>query len=307
MSEGEMLQIKVPASSANLGPGFDSIGLALNLYLTLEVSPADKWEVISLSEELEQFPKDETNFIVQTAAAVAAKYNKELPPCKIKVSSDIPLARGLGSSASAIVAGIELADSLCELKLSKKEKFRIASMMEGHPDNVGASVFGGLIVGCQLEDEVDVEVIHSVDLELLAVVPKEELLTKSSRGVLPNEMSFSEAVAAGAVSNLLVAALLSGNNELAGKMMAKDKYHQPYRKRLVPHLQVIEDHALTFGAYGVALSGAGPTVLCFIKKGQTPAVINGLKALLPNMEYLPLQVDLSGSDVAKNVLSKIKK
>ncbi|WP_445492338.1 homoserine kinase [Niallia sp. 03133] len=302
MNESDMLQIKVPASSANLGPGFDSIGLALDLYLTLEVSPADKWEVISLTKDLEQFPKDETNFIVQTAAAVAEKYNKELPVCKIKVASDIPLARGLGSSASAIVAGIELADSLCELNLSKKEKFRIASNMEGHPDNVGASIFGGLIVGCQIEEEVDVEVIHSVDLELLAVVPTEELLTKSSRGVLPDTWTFSEAVAAGAISNLLVAALLSGNYELAGKMMIKDKYHQPYRKSIVPHLQKIEDHAIEFGAYGVALSGAGPTVLCFIKKGQTSTVIKGLKELLPNMEYLPLQVDFTGSEVAKNVL-----
>ncbi|MFT8323190.1 MAG: homoserine kinase [Bacillus sp. (in: firmicutes)] len=307
MNESDMLQIKVPASSANLGPGFDSIGLALDLYLTLEVSPADKWEIIPLSKELEQFPKDETNFIVQTAAQVAAKYHKKLPTCKIKVSSDIPLARGLGSSASAIVAGIELADSLCELKLSKNEKFHIASNMEGHPDNVGASIFGGLIIGCQLEDDVDVEVIHSIDLELLAVVPTEELLTKSSRSVLPDTLSFSEAVAAGAVSNLLIAALLSGNHELAGKMMIKDKYHQPYRKGLVPHLQIIEDHALSLGAYGVTLSGAGPTVLCFIRNGQTSAVVNGLKELLPNMEYQPLKVDFTGSKVTKNIFSNVEK
>ncbi|PKG23609.1 homoserine kinase [Niallia nealsonii] len=297
MSESDMIQIRVPASSANLGPGFDSIGLALDLYLTLDVILSDKWEVIPMNRELEEFPKDDTNFIVKTAAEVAKRYNKELTPCQIKVSSNIPLARGLGSSASAIVAGIELADCICDLKLSKKEKFHIASLMEGHPDNVGASIFGGLIIGCQLDEDIDVEVIHSIDLELVAVVPKEELLTKSSRGVLPEAMSYSESVAAGAVSNLLVAALLTGNMELAGKMMKKDKYHQPYRKGLVPHLQVIEDHALDFGAYGVTLSGAGPTVLCFIKKGQTSSVINGLKNLLPNMEYLPIHVDYKGSYV----------
>jgi len=307
MSESDMLQIRVPASSANLGPGFDSIGLALDLYLTLDITASDQWEVIPMNQELADFPKDETNFIVKTAAEVAKQYNKKLTPCQIKVSSNIPLARGLGSSASAIVAGIELADCLCDLRLSKKEKLQIASLVEGHPDNVGASIFGGLIVGCQLGEEIDAEVIHSIDLELVAVVPKEELLTKSSRGVLPDSMSYSESVAAGAVSNLLVAALLTGNMELAGKMMKKDKYHQPYRKSLVPHLQIIENHAFEFGAYGVTLSGAGPTVLCFVKKGQTSSVIDGLKKLLPNMDYLPVHVDYKGSCVTGSLSSALLK
>lgn len=297
MNEGDMLQIKVPASSANLGPGFDSVGLALNLYLELEVTYADQWKVIPLSEDLKEFPGDETNFIVQTALDIAARYKKELPPCEVKVSSEIPLARGLGSSASAIIAGIELADSVGKLNLTQKEKFHLASNMEGHPDNVGASLYGGLIIGCQMGEDVDAAIIHSLDLELVAVIPEEELLTKSSRSVLPEEMTFHQAVAAGAVSNVLIAALLTGNEELAGKMMKNDRYHQPYRKKLVPHLEIIEDHAHKFGAYGVTLSGAGPTVLCFVKKGQTASVIKGLAEILPSMKYLPVEVDCKGSRV----------
>lgn len=306
MNEGEMLLIKVPASTANLGPGFDSIGLALNLYLTLEVACSDRWEIIPLAEELKDFPQDENNFIVKTAIEVAEEFHTILSPCKIRVDSNIPLARGLGSSASAIVAGIELADQVGNLRLTKQQKFEIASKMEGHPDNVGASLFGGLVIGCQLGEEVDAEIIHSIDLEVLAVIPEEELLTKASRGVLPNALSFGEAVSAGAVSNLLVAALLTNNLELAGKMMKKDKYHQPYRKELVPHLQIMEDRAFELGAYGVALSGAGPTVLCFVKPGQMNTLIEGLKQALPDMRFLPLEVDKVGSVCSGANITKVK-
>lgn len=306
MSEGAMLTIKVPASSANIGPGFDSIGLALNLYLTLEVTPSEKWEVIPLTEELSLFPRDESNFIIETAIEVAKQYSKVLSPCKVKVTSEIPLARGLGSSASAIVAGIELADQVGELQLSKKEKFLIASKMEGHPDNVGASIYGGLIIGCQSEDAVDVEVIHSMELDLIAVVPKEELLTKAARNVLPSTLSFQDAVEASAISNVLVSSLVTGNYELAGKMMQKDKFHQPYRKQLVPHLETIERASTSLGAFGAALSGAGPTVLLFTNKGNVDTIIAELTKLLPEMMYLPLQIDKTGSVCMGSVSIGIK-
>jgi homoserine kinase len=297
MSEGDMLIIKVPASTANLGPGFDSVGMALNLYLTLEVEKADKWEVIPLSKEMEIFPTDESNFIIQVATRTAQKYNKELPPAKVKVKSEIPLARGLGSSAAAIVAGIELADSLCSLNLSQQEKFRIAAEMEGHPDNAGASLLGGLVIGCQTDESVDAVVFHDVDFDIVAVVPKEELLTKKARSVLPTEISFQQAVTAGAIANVLVASLLNGNYTLAGKMMKNDRYHQPYRRALVPHMAIIEEQAAKYGAFGVALSGAGPTILCLTKPGSAQKVIEGLKECLPNMGYFSLKIDQTGSKV----------
>ena len=297
MSTGDMFTIKVPASTANLGPGFDSVGMALNLYLTLEVEKADQWEVIPLTEEMAVFPKDESNFIIKIAAKTAAKYQKNLPPAVVKVKSEIPLARGLGSSASAIVAGIELADSLCHLNLSRQEKFEIAASIEGHPDNAGASVFGGLLIACQTDESIDAIVEHDAKFEIVAVVPREELLTSTARGVLPKELPFGQAVTAGAVGNLLVASLLTGNYQLAGKMMKRDLYHQPYRRELVPHMAIIEEQAPLFGAFGVALSGAGPTILCLVEPGKTQDVIAGLQKSLPNMDYLSLKVDQSGSKV----------
>ena len=297
MSEGDMLIIKVPASTANLGPGFDSIGMALDLYLTLEVEKADNWKVIPLTKEMEIFPTDESNFIIQVAMKTAQKYNKSVHPAIVRVHSEIPLARGLGSSAAAIVAGIELADSLGDLNLSKQEKLEIASVMEGHPDNAGASLLGGLVIGCQTDESVDAVVFHEVDFDIVAVVPNEELLTKKSRGVLPTEISFRQAVTAGAVGNVLVASLLNGNYTLAGKMMKDDRYHQPYRRELVPHMAIIEEHAPEYGAFGVALSGAGPTILCLSEPGTASNVINGLQKHLPNMTYFSLKVDQTGSKV----------
>ncbi|MED3573800.1 homoserine kinase [Cytobacillus praedii] len=297
MSEGEMLIIKVPGSSANLGPGFDSIGLALNVYLTLEVELAENWEVISLSEELNAFPKDETNYIFQIAIETAEKYNKKLPACRIKVKSDIPLARGLGSSAAAIVAGIELADVLCKLHLSKQEKLEWASKIEGHPDNVGASLLGGLVIGCQFEDEVSIESFHHLEMDIVAVIPKEELLTKHSRGVLPQTLTYENAVQAGAIGNVMIAALLNGNYKQVGKMMRADQYHHPYRKEIVPHLKDIEELAPDLGAFGVALSGAGPTVLCLAEKGAGMDLATRLENVLPEMEYRHLSIEQAGSKV----------
>lgn len=298
MNEGDMLIIQVPGSTANLGPGFDSIGLAVNLYLRLEVEKADKWEVIPNCKELEIFPKDERNYVVQMAMQTAALYNKELPPCKINMTSEIPLARGLGSSAAAIIAGIELANSVGELNLTEEEKFKIASNMEGHPDNVGASLYGGFVVGCQGEGEVDAVVSRNLTFELVAVIPKQELLTKESRDVLPTDLQFPEAVRAGAISNVMVAAFLSRNYKLAGKMMKKDLFHQPYRTKLVPHLKELEVLAENRGAFGVALSGAGPTVMCFCEQGTGKALVEKLTRHYPEMICQPLQIDQNGSQVS---------
>lgn len=301
MSEEAVLIIDVPASTANLGPGFDSVGLALNLYLSLEVEKSDKWQIEMLSEELEVFPKDETNFIVSTATQIAEKYGKSLSPCSIKMKSDIPLARGLGSSAAAIVAAIELADHIAELNLSKEEKMKIASVMEGHPDNAGAALYGGLVVGTQIGEEVDFLTYKTQAFDIVMVVPKEELLTKASRGVLPSELAYGSAVRASSVSNVLVAALLQGNLKLAGKMMSKDLFHQPYRKSLVPELEQVEDLALQYGAFGVALSGAGPSVICFVEKGLGQEVIGCMEPYLPHVSFYSLHVDTEGSRVQKKV------
>jgi homoserine kinase len=297
MTLNDRFVIQVPASTANLGPGFDSMGLAVDLYLTLEVEKSVKWEIQSVCEELKDLPTDESHFISQIAIKTAENYGIDLHPCKIKVDSDIPLARGLGSSAAAIVAGIELADTVGRLELTQKEKLQIATEVEGHPDNVGASLFGGLVIGSYQQNEVDMLSISNITFEMVAVIPDEILLTKDSRGVLPPEFSREAAIQASSTANLLVAALLTQNWELAGKMMEQDLFHQPYRKPLINAYDEISNIAKSNGAFGVALSGAGPTVLCFTEKGNGKQLALGLESAFSTMSAKLLNIDYCGSRV----------
>lgn len=293
--ETEMFLIRVPASTANLGPGFDSIGLALGLYLEIHGSLSDRWEVVPLTEEMAAFPKDESNYIVQIAKKTAAFYGKELAPCRLFVSSEIPLARGLGSSASAIVAGIELANLVAELHLTDDEKGRHASLFEGHPDNGGASVYGGLVVGLHTEEQTDIVSFPIKGVKVIVAIPNFELLTEDSRSVLPKTLAYKEAIEGSAAANMLLAAIVSDNWKLVGQMMQKDRFHQPYRAPLVPHLAQIEEIAVQNGAYGTALSGAGPTVLCLVPEAQAEQVQEKLSNKFPNFVIKELLIDNKGS------------
>ncbi|MBA4536009.1 homoserine kinase [Bacillus aquiflavi] len=306
MNEGDMLVIKVPASTANLGPGFDSIGLALSLYLTLEVEKSEQWKMIPLTKEMEQFPEDEQHFICQIALQTASRFGVQMTPCRIRLNSEIPLARGLGSSAAAIVAGIELANAVCHLNLTNEQKLEVASQIEGHPDNVGASIFGGLVVGSQKNGKVYLVSFHHLDFETVVVIPNEQLLTKSSREVLPKELPFLDAVLAGTVGNVFIAAMLSGNWKLAGEMMGSDRYHQPYRRHLVPLFDTVEKVALKKGAFGVALSGAGPTVICFTEKGKSNKLTEYLSREIPHSVVASLKIDQRGSVTKIVPVNKVK-
>ncbi|WP_408008849.1 homoserine kinase [Pseudalkalibacillus sp. A8] len=296
-------QIKVPASTANLGPGFDSVGLALDRYLTLTVSSHHLWEVRALSPSLEEFPNDETNFIVRTALETAKSYGAELPPCLVEVKSNIPLTRGLGSSAAAIVAGIELADAAGDIGISKRKKLELAAKYEGHADNVGASLYGGLVIACETDDGIELLNIEDLPISVVTVTPKEELKTEKAREVLPEEISFSKAVKAGAVSNVLIAALLKQDWEVAGRMMKGDLYHHPFRKQLLPHYEKVEQIAENNGAFGVALSGAGPTIACFVEEEKASWLYYKLHQALPDMLVQNLNIDDKGvtiSTIAQN-------
>ncbi len=296
----EPFVITVPGSSANLGPGFDSVGIAVNRYLELEVVKANEWFFQSSSSELEGVPAGEDNLICEVAKHVASELGYDLTPCHVTMSSDIPLARGLGSSAAAIVAGIELANQLLGDILSAEEKVRFASLWEGHPDNVAASVYGGLIIGTHTEESTHVLFGGVPEVDLVLLVPSEELMTKKARGVLPSELEFRQAVRGSGVANVLVAALLQGNWKVAGEMMNEDVFHHPYRKELVPHLEdVIRVVQEETDAYGAALSGAGPTMLCLAPQNEGNVIQEKLKGYFPNFEVDVLKPAREGITVCK--------
>lgn len=295
--------IRVPASTSNLGAGFDSIGLALNLYLELKVTRSEKWEFVPVSDCLAGIPQGENNFVYQIAARVAASYtNDPLPPCRVEMESEIPLARGLGSSATAVIAGIELTNLLLDLNLSQEEKVQIATSIEGHPDNVAPSLMGGCVIG-HFDGELDWVKLPVKGVTFLAIVPDFELKTSKARAVLPDQLSYKKSVHASSVANVSVAAICKQDWNLLGKMMTKDLFHQPFRKVLIPHydelISYMEDQA-----YGVFLSGAGPTMIALVENEAINNQLKQWKTKFPTFDWLPLEVENEGVQTVKlNVTS----
>ncbi|MGM9988516.1 MAG: homoserine kinase [Bacillaceae bacterium] len=270
------VKIVVPASTANLGPGFDSIGMALNLYLTVTIGEKKKaWEVIHPFGE--DIPTDETNLIIETALSICSS----LEPHTLYVESEIPLTRGLGSSGSAIVAGIEIANVLGNLYLSQEEKIQIAAKIEGHPDNIVPSILGGIVVGMTVDNHTTYCTITNPSFDLIAVIPETELKTSLSRSVLPETLTYKQAVTGSAIANVLVASLYSGDNENLSAVLEKDIFHEPYRKKLIPIFEQVREIVKQKGGYGTVLSGAGPALLAFIPIEDPTVIIDSLQQSLP--------------------------
>lgn len=300
----KFLKITVPASTANVGPGFDSIGIALGRFLKIEVYENKTYSCEAAGDFLKGIPTDESNLIFQTAIDVAKKYKKILPTCHLKLESNIPLTRGLGSSASAIVGGILLANELCELNLDVKEQLTIATSIEGHMDNVGASIYGGLVIGTYIDGEAYIQHSSIKNVSVIAIIPTYELETKHARNILPDVIAYKDAILSSSFSNLLVSALLSDNWKLAGDMMKRDLFHEPYRSKIVKELAFLKNHILPDYVYGYVLSGAGPTVLAFIQKDFCYDAAVYFKNLFPNCEVSEIDVENTGAKVEHTIQVK---
>ncbi|WP_295731458.1 homoserine kinase [uncultured Limosilactobacillus sp.] len=282
------MEIQVPASSANLGPGFDSIGIAVSLYLHLTVvKTSNQWQV---DHQLGNLPHDQNNMIVKTALKVAPN----LKPHHLRVQSDIPVTHGLGSSSSAIVAGIELANQLAHLQLSNEAKVEIASQFEGHPDNVAPAILGGLVVGTNVNDHFAAVEAPLPPFDLVAYIPAYNLATKKARAALPHQLDYQQATHASAVANTLVASLFSCNYQMAGELIEADEFHEQYRASLVPELVTIRNLAHQNTAVATYLSGAGPTVMTILPHEQTPPFIESLRGAGLNDRVEILHPDQSG-------------
>jgi homoserine kinase len=259
--------VKVPASTANLGPGFDTLGMALSLFAWVEmsVSPSGATTYDLHGEGMDGLPRDKSNLLYKVAQLVFKKAGAELPELHIAMYSDIPLARGLGSSATAIVGALVAANALIGDPLSRQELFQLATELEGHPDNVGASLFGGIVV-CSWtkgEEAQHVKLQPPPRLETLVAIPAFQLSTEKARHALPAVVDRADAVYNVGRSSLLVAALASGKLELLRHALG-DRLHQPYRAPLIPGMTEILARAGEHGALGAALSGAGPTLIAFV-------------------------------------------
>lgn len=283
------MKIIVPATSANVGPGFDSVGIAVTRYLTIEVlEPADAWFI---EHDLGAgIPTDEKNLLLSTALSISA----DMQPHRIKMTSEVPLARGLGSSSSVIVAGIELANQLANLQLSDAEKLRIATEIEGHPDNVAPAIFGNMVIASYIGEDVQYVTADFPSCDLVAFVPSYQLKTSDSRNVLPKEWSYKEAVAASSVANVAIAALLKGDLLTAGRSIESDHFHERYRQSLVKEFPQVKEVAHVHGAYATYLSGAGPTIMNLLAPEHTAAFVAALEKLGLDGQIFQLKIDTFG-------------
>lgn len=261
------MRVRVPASSANLGPGLDALGLALGLYLTCTFDKAERLSIQARGRDAGQIPTGTENLIWQTALQVARDVGEALPAIALEIDNDIPIEKGLGSSAAALTAGVVIADQLLGLHWKPHRILDEAAQIEGHPDNVAACVLGSIVASA-----IDAGgVARAVRLELPAsydvavVVPDYKLPTSRARAVLPDRYSRQDAVFNVQRSALLIAALATGTTS-AFPAAFEDRLHQPYRYPLVPGLEEIVNLRAP-GLLGCALSGAGPSVLVFYEKG----------------------------------------
>lgn len=254
--------VRVPASSANLGPGFDALAAALALHLELEVVETGRFAV----ETDLPVARDRSNLCVRAF--------ERLHPATgftFRIRSDIPLSGGLGSSAAAIVAGLMAADHLFELDA---DLLALATEVEGHPDNVAAALRGGFVV-CADGQAARFDV--AAGLEAVLVVPHDAVRTEAARAALPAEVPMEEAVFGIAHASLLTLGLVTGDWDLVARGLA-DRLHQPRRAPLFPRSAALLDRARDLGALGATVSGAGPTVLLWCHYEQTGAVVDALRA-----------------------------
>ncbi len=266
------VRVRVPATTANLGPGFDCLGLALDLWNEAEFKLEGSGVVVEVSGEGgDVLPRGRENLVAMAALRLFEKAGEPEPPgLHIRCSNSIPLGSGLGSSAAAVVMGLVGANRLFGQPLSREEILAIATEMEGHPDNATAALWGGLTAAVKTTSGVICRKIDAAELKMAIAVPKFDLPTRVARAALPGQVSMSDAVFNLSRSVLVVEALRSGDLELLAQV-ADDRLHQTYRLPLIPGAEAARKAALDAGAAACVLSGAGPSLLAVVR--ENPAEI----------------------------------
>jgi len=261
------IHIRVPATSANCGPGFDSLGLALTLYNDFYYTIGDDFEGFHLQVEGEgedQLKAGESNLAFASFLRVWNRYTgRQKIGIKVRMHNRIPLAHGLGSSSTAIVAGIEAANALLDTRLNPMQLLKIANDIEGHPDNVAPAILGGFTVSYEKDGKpYSLKVIPPRPLKFIAAVPEQPLATAVARKAIPATVPHADAVFNESRSALLVGALLTGQYEFLGSAL-EDRLHTPYRAKFIPGLSAVFKAAVEAGAYNCIISGAGSTLLAY--------------------------------------------
>jgi homoserine kinase len=296
--------IRAPATTANLGPGFDTLGLALKLYSTVALTETDGGLVIECAGECsESIPRDETNIVYRTAEMVFDRVGYSPKGLRIELHGDIPSARGLGSSAAAIVGGAVAANKLSGSRLGERELLQICAQVEGHPDNVVPALVGGFaITTITSAGHVEyIKTLPSPTIRAVAVVPDFELKTTDARRVLPESFEFRDVVYNVSHAAFFVGAFITGNFSSL-RFAMEDKLHQPYRESLIPGMRAVFDAAMSRGAQSVSISGSGPTLIAFVNSRDEEigeAMRQGWLAQGITSRALLLELDTAGAQLVE--------
>lgn len=294
-----MVKITVPASSANLGAGFDALGLALTLYNTVWMEEAEGCHIESLDQA--PIPTDESNLIYQTARYLYDYCGHPFKGLRIVQENRIPMTRGLGSSSACLVAGLLGANTLMGSPLSKSDISNLAAELEGHPDNTAPALLGGLVTAVMDGGRVHtVSVPVSDKIRFAVFIPDFELKTEVARELLPKTVSRQDAVYNLSRAALMTASLFSGSLHNL-RVAVGDRLHQNYRFPLIPGAEQVFYIAYDLGAYAVCISGAGPSILAFIDAADTDFAAKARRRLeatgLPNWQVEIFNCDPTGATV----------
>lgn len=273
-----MVTIRVPASTANLGPAFDCLGLALDLWNETSLEIAGDSLVIEVEGEgAGRIPLDETNLTFRAFRRFCDEVGQPTPQgLRIIGKQRIPFGAGLGSSAAAILTGLLGASALLSKPVDKQKLLQLAAELDGHADNVGAALFGGLVLVSETDGRFQAQQLEAPKLHAIAIAPEQVLSTHDSRRALPKQVDFGDAVFNISRSLRVSEALRNGDIDALSAAM-EDKLHQPYRFGLIPNAAEAVASARQAGA-AAALSGAGPTVIAFVEEGREKAIAEAMRA-----------------------------
>ena len=295
-----MISVRVPATSANLGPGYDAVGLALSLgtRIGLDRAPYASVEVHGTGADL--IPRGPDHPAYRAARFVAELVGESDTQFRLVQENDIPPTRGLGGSAAALVGGAVAANDLFGGQIAAPDLLNIVCELDGHPDNAAPALLGGLVIGALTSGIISAVRLEPKGLKAVVAVPDFAVSTTAARRALPDLVPHRDAAFNVGRSGLLLGALATGEYELL-RVAMQDRLHQPYRSHLIPGLEDVIEAAVAGGAYGACLSGSGPTVLAFAPETRAPEIARAMQAAFANREVhaaaWALDVDLSGARV----------
>lgn len=293
---------RIPASTTNLGPGFDVLGLALQLYSTVTLEITEKeTEVVVSGLDVDKIPSSPDHVAFRAVKTVFHKSGQELPKgLKLTIVNGIPAIRGLGGSGTAILGGLLTANVLCGKPFSRSELLNFATAIEGHPDNVAASLHGGLVVSLQEDDFIHtIQIECDPALQVVLAIPEFTLSTQKAREILPKSVDFVDAIYNISRSSLLVASIATGKLDMLSMAMS-DRLHQPYRSTLIPGFDDVVDAATSSGSLSIALSGAGPTIAAYCLDNMEQVGNSMQEAFKKNNIHCEIEIlaaDLDGAKV----------